>query len=272
MPIAKSMIRSALSTFDLSLQKIKHEPYEELWNVPRFNAHTIKLLDRPFTIADSRSFFFSYREIFVDEIYRFNSDSTSPRIIDCGSNYGTSIVYFKHIYPMARLTGIEADPGIFQILKSNCSHLDVELIHKAVSDSREPLIFYVEGSDGGRTAHKIDGAKGTIQVGAITIDDLIDGPVDFLKIDIEGSETKAIDACTKLPLVDQIFIEYHCFQDSEQALDRLLRKLSAHGYRYYIRHQFCSEAPLTKPTSQLGMDLQLNIFAMKNPSIRKVFG
>lgn len=256
-------IQRALSYADLSLQKIKHEPYEELWQVPRFTAHTVNLLGRPFRIADSQSFTCSYREIFTQEIYRFNTISTSPRIIDCGSNYGTSIVYFKHIFPTARITGIEADPHIFALLEANCAHLDVSLLNKVVSDNHEPLNFYVEGSDGGRAAYMLEAPKSIVRVEAVTLDDLIDGPVDFLKIDIEGSEGAALEACTKLSAVSNVFVEYHSFKNTGQNLDAMLAQLRNHGFRYYIHPQFCSPTPLTSEVVQLGMDLQLNIFAKR---------
>jgi FkbM family methyltransferase len=261
--IVKSPIKAALSRLGLSVRRVKPEPYQELWDVPRFLEHTVNLLDRPFKIADSRSFFFNYREIFVDQIYRFTTCSPIPRIIDCGSNYGTSIIYFKSIYPGARITGIEADPKIYSLLRANCAHLDVELLNKAVSNNGEPLQFFSEGSDGGRAGHALNEPKAVVRIDAITLDDLIDGHVDFLKIDIEGSEGDSIDACTKLSLVDQMFIEYHSFADSKQNLARMLDKLSAEGFRYYIHHQFCSPRPLTEEMLQLGMDLQLNIFAKR---------
>lgn len=264
MNLLKTPIQGALSTVGLQLQKIKHDPYEELWDVPRHTEHTVQLLGRPFTIADSRSFFFSYREIFVEQIYRFNTSRPGvPRIIDCGSNYGTSIVYFKSLYPRARVTGIEADPKIFALLKKNTAHLDVELRNVAVSHDNEPLQFYADGADGGRTAHALDAPKAIVRVDAITLDQLIDGPVDFLKIDIEGSEGDSIEACTKLSQVDQLFIEYHSFFDSPQTLGRMLNKLTDEGLRYYIHKQFCSPRPLTEPALQGDLDLQLNIFAKR---------
>jgi FkbM family methyltransferase len=259
----KSPIQAVLSKVGLSVRRVKHEPYQELWEVPRFTEHTVTLLDRPFKIADSRSFFFSYREIFVDQIYRFNTCSPSPRIIDCGSNYGTSIIYFKSIYPNARITGIEADPRIFSLLAANCAHLDIDLLNKAVSNNSEPLQFFSEGSDGGRAGHVLDQPKAVVRIDAVTLDDLIDGHVDFLKIDIEGAEGDSLEACTKLSSVDQMFIEYHSFADSKQTLARMLEKLSIEGFRYYIHHQFCSPRPLTEEMLQLGMDLQLNIFAKR---------
>ena len=260
----KLPIRAALASAGLSIQKIRHEPYEELWDVPRFTKTTIELLGRPFQIADARSFFFSYREIFVQEIYRFDTNSASPRIIDCGSNYGTSIAYFKNLYPKARITAVEADPNIFQLLSENCAGLDVELINKAVSNDNEPLEFFCEGSDAGRAGHGFSEAKGSVRVAALTLDDLIDGHVDFLKIDIEGSECDAIEACKKLSQVDQMFVEYHSFKESTQSLGTLLNKLRDEGFRYYIHHQFCSPTPLTREQLHLGMDLQLNIFAKRS--------
>jgi FkbM family methyltransferase len=256
----KTMVQGSLSVMGLQLQRIRHQAYEELWNIPRFTEHCVSLLGRDFRIADSMSFFWSYQEIFVEEIYRFHSPTDAPRVIDCGSNYGTSIVYAKHIYPKARITGIEADPQIFRLLKSNCAHLDVDLLNKVLSDSREPLNFYAEGADGGRT-HPIDTPQGVITVDAVTLDDLIDGSVDFLKIDIEGSEVAALAACTKLHLVRNLFVEYHSFRDTPQGLGELLNKLRHSGFRYYIREVFCSPTPLTRKELKLGMDLQLNIFA-----------
>lgn len=258
-------IRSLLRRAGIAVSRIRPEPYQALWAVPRFTPTVVELLGRPFTIADARSFFFSYREIFVQQIYRFESHSPTPRIIDCGSNYGTSVVYFHQLFPGARITAIEADPVIHALLVANCGHTGAEVLQRAVSHDHEPVRFFREGSDGGRAGSEIPGTLGVVEVATVTLDDLIDGPVDFLKIDIEGSEGEALQACTRLALVEQMFIEYHSFKNAPQTLGRMLDKLSREGFRYYIHHQFCSPAPLTQEALQLGMDLQLNIFA-KRPS------
>lgn len=259
----KTVIQSSLEKLGISVRKIIKTPYQQLLENPiRYVETTINLLNRPFTVADGRSFYFSYQEIFIQQIYKFKALTDTPRIIDCGSNYGTSIVYFKHIYPKSIITGVEADSRIFALLTQNTKHLEVRLINKAVSSNHDPIIFFSEGSDGGRTGNAIEG-KSSIIIEALTLDDLIDGPVDFLKLDIEGSETHAIEACTKLHLVNALFIEYHSFHNSEQLLSNLLAKLKNEGFRYYIHDQFCSPTPLILETLQLGMDLQLNIFAKR---------
>jgi hypothetical protein len=98
-----------------------------------------------------------------------------------------------------------------------------------------------------------------VRVDAITLDQLIDGPVDFLKIDIEGSEGDSIEACTKLSQVDQLFIEYHSFHDTPQTLGRMLNKLTAEAFRYYIHKQLCSPRPLVEAALQGDLDLHQHL-------------
>jgi FkbM family methyltransferase len=258
-------VKQLLERIGLRISRIPKPPYEYLLNVPRYEKTVVGLLGHEFTIADSLSFFHSYKEIFLDQIYKFKTNNIKPLIIDCGANYGTSIVYFKTMYPGAKIIAVEADPNIFQILQSNLMARgfdDVQLMNKAVSNSATPVNFFCEGADAGRI-HKLQDAKNSFQIESISLNDLIKEKVDFLKIDIEGAETEVICSSDNLDNVAQIFIEYHSFMDSEQTLELLLEKLKYHGFRYYIHTQFCSPRPLIERRSYLGMDLQLNIFAIR---------
>jgi FkbM family methyltransferase len=241
-------------------------PYEYLLALPRYTEVTVDLLGRDFRVADPASFYWNYREIFVQELYKFHCSKPAPLIIDCGANYGTSILYFNKMFPSARIIGVEADPNIFEILQSNIimrGLTHIKLLNRAVSVEANPVKFYSEGADAGRL-HYLETAQGAFEVEPIKLDDLIDDEVDFLKVDIEGAETQAICSCEKLDRVSQLFIEYHSFKDSKQTLADLLSKLSRHNFRYYIHTEFCSPRPLIQEKLQLGMDLQLNIFAKRN--------
>ena len=241
-------------------------PYEYLRLQPRYKEMIVKLAGQNFKIADPMSFYWSYREIFGTHIYKFHSKKTSPTIIDCGSNYGTSLVYFKTIYPEAKIIAVEADPKIYEILEWNVHRRNfnnIRLINKAVSTSPEPIKFYREGADGGRS-YPLSTNEEIINIETIQLDDLIQEPIDFLKMDIEGAETEVICTSKKLQMANQIFIEYHSFKDAAQSLNQILDVLSSNGFRYYIHTQFCSPSPLTEEKLQLGMDMQLNIFAKKS--------
>jgi FkbM family methyltransferase len=263
----KSVTKKLLQKIGLNITRFRPEPYEYLLDIPRYEEMVVDLLGQDFKIADSVSFHSSFREIFSQEIYKFNSSIKKPIIVDCGSNYGVSIVYFKSLYPGAKIIGVEADPHIFKLLNSNIkarNYQDVSLINKAVLANANggTVSFYSEGADGGRV-HTIEHNKAKVEVEAVCLDDLFDEQIDFLKIDIEGAETEVICSCTKLDRVSQVFIEYHSFKDSEQTLNAILEKLTSSGFRYYIHTIKCSPRPLLQEELNLGMDLQLNIFANK---------
>lgn len=263
------IINELLAQLGVKVIRKNKSPYEYLLTKERYRQTEVDLFGRRFQIADGHSFYYSHREIFINEIYKFQTENPSPVIVDCGSNYGTSIVYFKHLCPHSIITGIEADPNIFKILKINIGARDfgnVTLLHKAVSTKEGPIQFFCEGADGGRE-HYLEEAKAQVEVETISLDELIETDVDFLKMDIEGSETDVLVSSKKLNRVKNIFIEYHSFMDEEQKLGDLLTGLIKNGFRYYIHTQFCSPKPFTEKRSQNGMDMQLNIFAIRNSSI-----
>jgi len=261
----KNIVFSLFKKIGLKGVKLPFSGFEYLLLKKRYQKFTVNLAGAPFEIADSASFYWSHREIFMDEIYKFQCVKDNPVILDCGSNYGASILYFKSIYPNAVITGIEADPTIFKILKKNVNnrYSDVNILNKAISNKKGTISFYSEGADGGRT-HKMNESRQTYKIDTISLDCLIDRKIDFLKMDIEGAETDVLCGSQNLGNVDQLFIEYHSFIEEKQKLGDLLSTLTKFNFRFYIHTQFCSKKPLLEKKTQLGMDLQLNIFAIRN--------
>ena len=54
------------------------DPFEDLLSAPRFEPLTVQVDDFDFQIVDGLSFYWSFREIFGEEIYKFESCSDSP--------------------------------------------------------------------------------------------------------------------------------------------------------------------------------------------------
>jgi FkbM family methyltransferase len=226
---------------------------------------TEKIGGKDFRIADGPTFCASYREIFVDELYRFRAATPAPRIVDCGANCGVSVLYFKTLYPQAKIVAVEADPQIFRTLEWNVAQRgwsDVTLVNKAVAAGSGTVTFHCQGADSGRI-HPLDSAIETCSVPVVELDELLDEPTDLLKIDIEGAEAAAIAACQRLEAVSNLFVEYHSFADTAQSLHTILEKLAANGFRYYLQNQFCARRPLVDDECHLGMDLQVNVFAKR---------
>lgn len=178
-----------------------------------------------------------YKEIFVDEEYKFNSSSKSPYILDCGSHIGLSILYFKSKYPNAKIIGFEPNPDSFEILEENIAknHLkNVELINAAVSDTEgstklfsykyERIAWTWGGSINYNQWGDAESETGK-EVKTVKLSSYIDKKVDLIKLDIEGSEQKVIvDIKDNLKLVKEIILEYHGtkFNQEHNRLDLIM--------------------------------------------------
>lgn len=245
----------------------QNEKFSYLRKIPRYQPVEITLFSNKFKLLDSASFIFQYSEIFSLQIYKFVSNNSKPYIIDCGANIGLSIIYFKTLYPNAKIIGFEPDKQVFNALSYNINSLNlrgVTLINKALWNSEKSIKFFAEGSDGGRIAVKGD-TKNIIDTQTVSLRKYIYKTVDLLKIDIEGAETKVIENCEDLLYrVDKIFIEYHSFINESQSLDKILKILTKHSFRYYISNIGVKrQYPFIGHDSWTGMDNQLNIFAIK---------
>lgn len=241
----------------------------KLWRIgknERFTASNTDILGSDLRYADPASFLSGYKEIFKNEIYRFKANSDKPHILDCGANIGLSVIYFKKLYPKAVITAFEPDKAIFQILKQNMhafSLNDVELIEKGVSDKLGSVDFFSDGADGGRIAQGDE--KNLIKIETVRLADYLDKPIDMLKIDIEGAELDVLRDCQPLlHNVANLFVEYHSFAKAEQNLSELLDIIKSAGFRYYISQSGTSvKSPFVNRKKDLGMDLQLNVFAFR---------
>jgi FkbM family methyltransferase len=265
--IATPRIRLGRAGWEWRLWK-RHQ-FRALKRRPRYQPFVTHLLGRPLQVVDGLSFYHSYREIFQQEIYRFDTHHPAPRILDGGANIGLSVLYFKQLYPLAKITAFEPDDAVFRALKENLhsfQHPDVELVEAALWTAETTLSFYAEGADAGRVHYQHDGALPR-QVPAVRLASYLQQEVDMVKLDIEGAEVDVLVDCgAALQGVRHLFVEYHSFQDQPQRLDEMLTVLREAGFRVQIHAQFASPSPLLQKARQshLGMDLQLNVFAYRS--------
>ena len=88
-----------------------------------------------------------YDDIFAKNVYFFKTENPEPRIIDCGGHIGLAVLYFKSLYPRARIVTFEPNPETFFLLRENIVQNDlsgVRAINMAVSrEDTEDTILYV---------------------------------------------------------------------------------------------------------------------------------
>ena len=233
---------------------------------PRYYQRDLRVNGWKLTVPDVASFFSAYKEIFVEKIYAFPSESGKPVILDCGANIGLSILYYKKKYPDSTVIAYEADPKIFIILQKNLLNnglAGVELHNKAVWSSAATLDFSVEGADGGRI--NIGSDKNIVSVPAEGLADIMRNRCfDFIKIDIEGAETEVLKGCEDyIAAVPYIFVEFHSFHNKKQELGRLIDTFERRGFRVHVHPPFTQKSPFLGVQANDGMDMQLNLFFWK---------
>jgi len=197
---------------------------------------SILLLGTRIHFTNARAFRYVFRELFIEEVYG-GCEQTPATIVDCGSNIGMSILAFKNSWPQSTILGIEASPETYAVLVENVKDLaGVTVVNKVISDRHGTVPFYTGPNPLlGSTNMRRAGGKESLVEGA-PLSDFITGPVDLLKVDIEGSELVAfaeLEASGKMPLIRQMFIEYHHHLPGETCrLSIFLDRLERCGFDY----------------------------------------
>ena len=208
-------------------------------------------------VLDYSSFLSLFIEIVVRREYDFAFDSPSPLILDCGSNIGMSLLYFKTMWPDCRIVAFEPDDLAFRALQHNAAanHWNhVEMHNAALCAEEGEIDFFSDPAQPGSLVmstfqQRVSGAssKPTAcrKVQALRLSSFVTGPVDLLKMDIEGTELAVLEELAqtgKLPEIKEIVLEYHHHLDErENRMARLLGLLEENGFGYQIH------APTARP-------------------------
>jgi FkbM family methyltransferase len=180
---------------------------------------------------------FLFHEIFVNGTYWFASARPEPHIVDCGSNIGMAVLFFKALYPRAAITAFEPEHATFQQLRRNVEGnklSEVTLINAAVGEKAGSLVLYSGGGDGSLTT-SVDpswGGREAREVRSVALSSLLEKPVDFLKLDVEGAEygvVRDLIGSGKVARIKEAVIEHHPVGSEPDGLAHMVGSLRAAG-------------------------------------------
>jgi FkbM family methyltransferase len=227
-----------------------------------------KLQTGNFTISFKRPYelLHSYTEIFSNELYRFQSQRDIPLIIDCGSNIGLSVLFFKAIYPASKIIAFEPDPNNFLLLQENVkqNHLQSIELNKAAVWTKDGEISFESNET---EASHISDSPSSNRVAAVRLRRIMEQypKIDFLKIDIEGAEWEVMqDVKELLSRVDNLFLEYHGKAHHTNKLNDLISILNTAGFKVYVRNAADNlDRPFIQKETATIYDVQLNLFCYR---------
>ncbi len=195
------------------------------------------------------------REVWNQEIYRFDSEKNSPFIVDIGSHIGISLIYFKSLFPNSKILSFEPNPISFEILKENIQNngfLDITLLNMAVCQRDGTCNLYIDNSGGNWHSNSSllpkswSGKENTkpVKVECTRLDRYLENvdEIDMLKIDTEGKEIDILNSHKHiLGKVLNISVEYHPIKTSK--VERLISLLSP----YFDLNIYCEGKNLSTP-------------------------
>lgn len=261
----KKMFYRPYSVFNIGWVKEKFLKHQVNNNALKYHLYKNKY---KVAFRDAPTFLVSINELFINEFYKFRTPKTNPVIIDCGSYIGTSILYFKVNYPGAKVIGFEPDEKNYSLLKLNLDNWgfsDTSAVNEAIWITNGYISFNESGDMSSKIAGNTINTSNTKMVKCVRLKDMLNEEIDFLKIDIEGSELPVLKDCSdKLKNVKNLFVEYHGTYNETYKLNELLEILIQNNFDYYIKE--CVSVyprPLWDRTKLGEYDMLLNIFAFQ---------
>jgi FkbM family methyltransferase len=178
---------------------------------------------------------------------------TTPKIIfDVGANYGEISMFFSKQYPNCKIFSIEPSTDNIKIFNDNIqsqqfSTSNITLIPKAVADYNGTIEITRGASSEAQVIlnpnDKYENTNysklGSVKVPCTTLSNIIINNkvdyIDFMKIDIEGSEPLLKeDLQSYASKINIICIEFSYKNDSDKYLD-LMNTLYSSGFTAYLR-------------------------------------
>lgn len=205
-------------------------------------------------VLSYRGFYSMFVDIFVKNNYYFNTDATEPVIIDGGANIGMAALYFKYLYPSAKIIAFEPFAETYEVLQKNIDLnklAGITAVNAALAESAEQEVpFYYLDKSPSSTGHSLN--KNLCQTKAeyhhklvqqrfvrtVLLSDYINEETDAVKLDVEGSELaiiKELKSSGKLGKIKEMVFEYHYNAEfASNDLDEMLNIFKTSGLRSLI--------------------------------------
>jgi len=127
-------------------------------------------------------------------------------VVDVGANIGYNTVYLaRRVGDRGRVVAIEPAADNLRVLRENVranALANVEVHAVAAGPLREVRDLFLRGETSAVNSlfqeSVYAAVTGVEKVAVVPLDEIVDGPADFIKIDVEGAELDALEGMTRL--------------------------------------------------------------------------
>lgn len=179
------------------------------------------------TYPDERIWVNQMLEIFMADWYGVRHLPLRPTVIDGGANIGVFSLFVLWQRPAATICAVEPGADNLVYLRRNL---------QAVPPDRIRIVACALGRDrgvstlGSGDSDSLRAGQPGPMVETVPLRDLIQGHVDLLKLDVEGSELDALTGAGEaLRMVDRVVIEYHVYRGEAPRLADIIRVMQDAG-------------------------------------------
>jgi FkbM family methyltransferase len=154
----------------------------------------------------------SMREVLRDECYRFPGDIHPDVIVDLGGNIGLTSMWLHNRYKPRKIVVLEPSSDNARIARENLSALNDVVVIEAAVGSTDGYAHFAAAEESNKGAVSFDkaGSVRVMSMNTLIKEVEINGPIDLLKVDIEGGEAELFSQNLEwLDSVEHIITEFH---------------------------------------------------------------
>lgn len=165
-------------------------------------------------------------------------------VLDLGANIGYfTLIAAKLVGPEGKVFAFEPEPANFSLLQRNVNingYENVTLVQKAVSDKNGVEELYLCSDSWGHSLSSVNRGEDLISVPVTSLDQFFseDIAIDFIKMDIEGAEKKALQGMERIlgkGDVKAMVIEFHFdeLQSQGSSFEEIWHQTKSLGFEFY---------------------------------------
>ena len=164
--------------------------------------------------------------------------------IDVGAHIGSVIAAVQRHSPGAVIIAVEAIPEKAERLRAKFPGVRIECCALAEREGKASFFVDIDRSGYSSLARGV-GRQREIEVSLRTLDSLVDGPVDMIKIDVEGAELGVLQGASALLATSRptVMFESGPHEVLGQGREAMWRFLDERDYAVFVPNRLAHEAP-----------------------------